>query len=465
MLMQELRRLAHKADEKPWLRRALFWGVLAAGAGLFFLFALQSRMIYDDYAYASLFGGRSFLDYLAFHYTNMNGRIVSNGIFVLFYDLPPAGFAAVQAAGYAALILLLYRIGGHTFRKLNTLWLLALQLLIWFFAPAFGEIFIWKCASLVYLFGSLLALAALLPFFTYLERKSRLSRGADAAKAIGVGILCILGGWSWEGAGTLLVAALALFLLRRRWLQKQKCPLWMWTGFAGSMLGFAALMLSPAQWKRIAGAQTGLASNGAVHGLMRSAFGVAIHCLEHLTPLLVVFCLALAAGLVVQKKKADLNKMQNSVIFLFAAAASLVILIPTGSGWGRAFAAGFFGLLLAVGAALPRLPQRGALRLRALLVAALAFPTMLFAWQYYSELRAAQDTAAAFDAREAMILQAKAAGEASVYVLPIAQQTGTHNVFGADGDISPDTPPEHWMHRWLTNYYGIEVFAAAEAEA
>lgn len=240
-------------DKTPALRKKLFF---AAGTLVFlwmFLLNCLTPYIADDFTFAYAFdtGLRltslpQLLKSLAYHYYEWSGRVVVKFFAQGFTMFPKILFNLFNAAAYLGLGLVIYRLarGRRTGRYDLVTYALILAAL-WEISPAFGQTNLWMCGSCNYLWASLGCLAFLLPWRYYLQKPFSGGWRWNASMALAG----ILAGWLSENtsAGMLvcLVLCLAVLILTRRTV-----PIWMWTGFFGSVAGFVILIAARGNYNR-----------------------------------------------------------------------------------------------------------------------------------------------------------------------------------------------------------------------
>jgi hypothetical protein len=423
--------------------------VLALSGLCFFALAVKSNFKWDDYTYANSARSGKLLPFLAMHARDLNGRLPTHGLLFLLLRHPPVVFAVVAAAAYMGLALALYLLAGRNLKEPRTGWLVLSQILLWATIPVPSEVFFWRSAACTFFIGSTVALWVIVPY--------RLAGGHDpgkaerpgrwpAARAAGMFLLALAGGWSNECMGLALVLTLALFCAKRKWIDKQPWRLWMLAGLAGALTGFLALMLAPAQWSRVQEDYAGVGRSGlapVLHATLLQALNLSMNMLLRWTPLLAV--LLVCIGWRMQSgRKALRHEVLPSLIFLAGALAAVYVLCPVVFLRDRAFAVSWFLLLPAVGSALPALPHKGKMWLRACAAAALGLLCAQALHGYRAEWREAARQQQLWQARDAYIRAEKAKGHLDVTVINLQ-------------DLTED--PQSWPNRAVAAYYGLHSVA------
>ncbi|MDD4850980.1 MAG: DUF6056 family protein [Gemmiger sp.] len=226
------------------------------GALLFawmFLLNCLTPYLADDFTFAYAFdtGLRlqslpQLLQSLAFHYQEWTGRVIVKFFAQGFTMLPKVVFNLCNAAAYLGLGLVVYRLArGRRTGRYDILAFVLIQAALWEVSPAFGQTNLWLCGACNYLWATLGCLACLLPWRYYLQKPF----AAGGKMAAGMAVAGLFAGWLSENtsAGLLVCLVLCLCITLRR---QHKAPLWMWANLAGSLLGFALLVLAPGNYNR-----------------------------------------------------------------------------------------------------------------------------------------------------------------------------------------------------------------------
>ena len=234
-------------------RRRAFCLLAGAVFLVMLLFNCLTPYIADDFTFAYAFdtGLRlqslpQLLQSLAFHYMEWTGRVVVKFFAQGFTMLPKIVFNLCNAAAYLALGLVVYRLAlGRRSGRYDLAAFVLIEAALWEISPAFGQTNLWMCGACNYLWATLGCLAFLLPWRYYLQKPFAARRGMAAAMAAGG----LFAGWLSENTSAGLLVCLVLCIAFLLW-QKQKAPLWMYTGLSGALAGFAILILAPGNYNR-----------------------------------------------------------------------------------------------------------------------------------------------------------------------------------------------------------------------
>ena len=128
--------------------------VLAAVFMVLLLCNVKTPMIADDFAYSFSFADGQRVDSLgdifssmAAHRLWMNGRVIAHFLVQLFLMLPPLVFDIINSTAFAAALYLTASLARKKGER-DSLLLLGCFCLLWIYAPAFGQVFLWLDGAL-----------------------------------------------------------------------------------------------------------------------------------------------------------------------------------------------------------------------------------------------------------------------------------------------------------------------------
>lgn len=182
------------------------------------------------------------------HYFNMNGRVFLHFLVQLMLLLGKPLFNVINSAMYVALLLLMYKHCLGKSKNHNAVLFAVIGLAFWTFSSTtWGVTNVWLDGSINYLWGSVIRLAALLPFRLYADSKEEKK---PLLFLVPTFILCIAAGATNENTGAAFIGMCVLYLIYYR-VKKIKIHLWQITGLFGALAGFAFICLAPANFKRV----------------------------------------------------------------------------------------------------------------------------------------------------------------------------------------------------------------------
>jgi hypothetical protein len=155
--------------------------------------------------------------------------------------MPKAVFNVCNSLCFVYLVWMLYchATGGR--KKDKPLLYALLALLVFLFAPLFGQTCLWETGSCNYLWTTSIVLTFLLPYRLQLEENPPAKKKNFWIWFL---LLGIIAGWTNENTGGALILMVLLILLQLR-RNHQKISIWMFSGLMGSILGYAMLILAP----------------------------------------------------------------------------------------------------------------------------------------------------------------------------------------------------------------------------
>ncbi|MCL1942677.1 MAG: DUF6056 family protein [Candidatus Azobacteroides sp.] len=219
-----------------------------------FLLNYYTPLLSDDYAYSFIHGTtqrvagiKDIIRSQHLHYLLWGGRCIALGLAQFFLYLGKPVFNVINTIGYLILTFLIY-FHINTSKRINVPLYVIINLLIWFFTPAFGETILWVTGTCVYMWTTIFALAFLLPYRFYSSDPEKFKLNSFPVILL-TSILGIIAGWSQEniGGGTVFAVILFLFYLK---ISKIKIPWWSIIGFFTSLGGYLILLSAPGNFTR-----------------------------------------------------------------------------------------------------------------------------------------------------------------------------------------------------------------------
>ena len=237
--------------------------IFVAYLAIFFLRNLLAPFVADDYSYKFIWDGagkgnlingidpnrlqpvENFADILISqwqHYFSWGGRTVAHVFVQFFVTHEKIFFDAANVLVFAALTLLIFKIGtGLPLREMKKSFLILILAGIYFCAPSLIITTVWLTGTCNYLWMCTLELLFLLPFAEAYRRKKFLIPNSTF-------LIALLAGWSIEpgAAVTIFVTFVVLVHFKR---EKNLQP-WMKIGFIFLLVGFALLIFAPGNLHR-----------------------------------------------------------------------------------------------------------------------------------------------------------------------------------------------------------------------
>ena len=246
----------NKADtffSKPLILKICFGLVIVVSFILIYILNVLHPIFGDDWNYCLLPDGhtkvKSFSDILYTqyeHYFTWGGRTV---VHIIAQSLLLVGISIgdfINSLAYLAFTLVSYYMVNQS-NKIKPSLLLAINLLIWFFQPAFGSTILWITGSANYLWGTLIILCFLLPYtkqvFTPTNKNSHL-------RSVLFFIGGIFAGWTNENMAVALIVMLIAFIGYYK-IRLRQTPLWAITGLIGAIIGCVIMIAAPGNYARM----------------------------------------------------------------------------------------------------------------------------------------------------------------------------------------------------------------------
>lgn len=238
--------------------------ILAAAAGIFFLFSWLTPYVYDDIVYHYCYiPGKSFFDIspdtalvnsfadvwrsVQAFFFSWSGRVVPGlTIYTLFWQGKML-FNLLNGVMAAAVIWCICRhICGK--EKVKPLLLLTISALFFLCAPSPGLTLFWANGAVIYMWTALFYLLLLLPYRNFLEYGEP-SRGSWYCRLylLPVGVI---GCNANENVAASALLIIVLTMICAVW-KHRRIPVWMYYGLAGALIGCGVLFGAPGVYQRV----------------------------------------------------------------------------------------------------------------------------------------------------------------------------------------------------------------------
>jgi len=232
-------------------RAGSFKCVAAALLAIFLLMLVLNfltPLVSDDYAYCF-----SFVDWeriesvgeifpsMKMHREYANGRVVAHFFAQLFLLMPKSVFNVVNALCTTAIFFLMLSICGFDKPGKSLFLLLSAFMLIWYFTPDYGQVFLWLDGSCNYSWAIFFSLVFLYPYFRLYTKAEAFPKSWAAIAFLVVSPLA--GAYSESASCAMLFMAFCFLVLSR--IRHKKTPLILVIGFVLACAGFLYMMTSP----------------------------------------------------------------------------------------------------------------------------------------------------------------------------------------------------------------------------
>lgn len=423
--------------------RLCFWAAVLAVFLIMLFCNFNTDLVADDYMYCFSFADDSRIESvgqifpsMAAHRHSMNGRVVAHFMVQLFLMLPKAVFNVFNAAFFAALVWLIYRISkrsaGH-----NAVLLICIFGLIWLLQPEFGQVYLWLDGSVNYLWCAAACMLWLLPWVNrFMEGKS-----PSLPMQIAYIIYSVVVGAFSENASVALIFMAMLFIFLCLVWQKDKIDNWMWLSLIAAFVGFMYMMLAPAE-------SVNKSAEFSIPSLFANFIDTGLYYLRF-WPLLISFvlfyCLALKQG------TGQKSRVLAAIFFLGSLAGHFVLMFAMYCA-GRST---FIGLVLLICANAIIFVSLFDGAYRKLLIILCALCLCFTAYRGYVGVRDIQRTHYLLGFNEQIIYDALASGERHIQVPRPYAQTKYSALEGLAYLNTEDVTD--WPNVYMAKYYGADT--------
>lgn len=251
------------------------------------------------------------------HYIMWGGRSVVHSIDQFLLMLGTTWHDLINTIACIGFIFLIYKIINYG-NKTNVKIFLYVALLLWFCVPEFLSLVLWITYSAVYLWGNLLILAFIYPYYKYYRKSYHCN---EITMSVIMFLSGIIAGWTYENMSIALVGFLVLLLFIMKYYFKEKVPKWMIVGLIGVVIGCAILLFAPGNFNRASSMR-----DTEIHILSRGWSFVKnyiFHILILSILYLYVFYLFLKKSVITSKKRLSIL----SLIFILSAHIGILVMI------------------------------------------------------------------------------------------------------------------------------------------
>lgn len=306
----------------------LFWMIaILVCFSVIFILNILTPLISDDFAYMFVYGEDrlvssvgDILESQENHYYMWGGRSIVHFIAQVLLILPPYIADLLNSFVYMGYIFLIYyHIKGRGKNSLSLFILITLA--VWFLQPVLGDTVFWITGAANYLWGTTLILLFLLPFRMYQGQKGNVV--TQILMSVIIFICGVVAGWTNENTAAAMLL-ISILYCAYFYSQKWNIPVWLITGFIGSLAGFFLMIAAPGNYVRAGDSSFDLFV--LIYRLFNSTQTLLFYC----GPLLLVTLLMYIIFYRFPYKNSDDN-LKLSLIYTIAAIAAVyaMVLSPT----------------------------------------------------------------------------------------------------------------------------------------
>ncbi|SHE55393.1 DUF3329 domain-containing protein [Dysgonomonas macrotermitis] len=182
------------------------------------------------------------------HYLYWGGRNVVHFIDQLLLLFSPLVREIINSLAFLGFIYIIYKIANAR-KEVSPYLFLFIAIVLWIGLPTFPQTVVWITGSANYLWGTLIALAFIYPYYNYYQTESLKN---SVARNILFFIAGIFSGWTNENLSVALLFILFVFLLYFK-IRHIRLPQWAVWGFIGALSGCAIMLAAPGNFIRAEG--------------------------------------------------------------------------------------------------------------------------------------------------------------------------------------------------------------------
>jgi len=425
---------------------------------LMYFFNYLTPLASDDFNYHFIYwdhctpdtrinGFKDIISSMAYHYYEINGRVLLHGILEVFTFIGKPFFNVVNSLMYVMLSLLIYKhCVGLRKSKHSLLLYLAINVMLWLFVQRWGQTTVWMTGSVNYLWGCVIRLIALLPFRLYADYEGAQKNHWSLAALMFFG--GVIAGATNENTGAAMIGMMALFMISYR-VHLKKVPVWSITGLVGAVAGYAFMVLAPSNfsranvWNEIGNSFSQRVVNIPGNSILILAAPAALY-------------VVLAYLLYTYRKGDQTYKLSTSFIYILGTFSGIYAMLATPFFPSRAWFGIVVLMIIAVGNLIFQIDLIP-ISLRRVSALVLLFCCV---WCAMSFVKAAEDTiqvSRAYNDRVHYIEQEKALGNYDI-VVERFDAIYAHSPLYEVVDLSPI--PDNWSNQSKAAYYEVNSIVA-----
>lgn len=316
---------------------------------------------------------------------------------------------------------------------------------MWAFTPELGQDIFWLSGAVNYLLPMLPIMGLICIYRCHFEKPFSSDK---IPRCIIITIIGILAGWSLENSGITVPVIAGLYMLLYR-KHNRKIPKWAICGFIGAVLGYAALIIAPGNFKR---------RDIEIQSVSLSLpFKLAV-----ITYYWIIFAGVLTAVFIAASiiciRKGKKTQLWQGLIFAVAALVSAYCMIAAPSSPERTWFITIALMTAADGILLKAvIPETGHTSIKAVFCAA---ALIILGTMAADTMLASYDIRNQFAERKQIILEEKSEGktviEIPVYSLKYPFKANRYALYGLyDVELGENAPNS--FNKAIADYYGVEA--------
>jgi len=389
-------------------------------------------------------------------YLQWTGRVFSSLLVFSLSNTNKVIFNVLNTIAYIVFLTLICLISyDKFFKEKQTILLIFVNIVIWFFSPLFGQTFLWLTGSIVYMWSSIPVL-----YIIYLTKKELVfhSKRNEIFFIVFITFLGIVAGTSFENLS--FSAVFVLFsLLVIRLLKKQKLKAYQVFGFLSTIVGLIILYIAPGNTVR-ASLFGSMKYTGSYFEFLAKNLIRLFTISDYITPFILAFLCLMIITIMKSNSKEFFLKLKvnlSSFIFFIAGLIGFFILIGSPVVNLRALFGPVFFLTISI-CSLIYSKVDNIFKNRLLMIITF-FCILIYIPSLYTSLKEAVVIKNKYDDREKYILNQKEIGNKNIIVKKI-ESKNRYNILYNFSDIQEDETS--WVNRSLSHYYKISSIKTTE---
>lgn len=354
----------------------------------------------------------------------------------------------LNSIAYILFAYIIYKISNLN-KKTNPSLFFFINILIWFYQPAFAQTILWITGSANYLWGTFIIIS-----FLYFFCKSFIKEESDSSiyKCILLFLFGIIAGWTNENTAIGMISLICLLIIYLKTTHK-KTPVWMIIGLTGAIIGFIIMIAAPGNFARYENVIEGnkIIQESKVKFYLSRLLPVIGDFYKFVLPLVMIYSLALVTYIYFEKKR-NLPIIYLSLCFCIAGVIADLAMIASPEFPPRAWFGIITFFIIAIGIIYANL-ETDHIYISVIKTLLIFFASIYFLLSYQKGFKDLYAINKIFEKREQIINQQPNKAEFDfVTKESINPQTGFPMI-----DEIP-SKPDHWINMFYLRYHNIKSF-------
>lgn len=427
-----------------------FWGLILLLNIIYPLYA-------DDWGYTFMTGSEltqkitGFSDILNSqyqHYFLHGGRTIVHIIAESLLLIQNYWTDIFNSIAYILFAYIIYKI-SNTNKQTNPSLFFFINILIWFFQPAFAQTILWITGSANYLWGTLIIISFLYFFCQFFIKEDNKS---SIGKCILFFFFGIIVGWTNENTAIGMIVLICLLIIYLKIAQKE-IPTWIITGLVGAIFGFIIMIAAPGNYLRYQDVIVGnkIIEQSKIKFFLSRSLPIIGDFYKFALPLVMIYSLTLVTYIYFEKKR-NTRIIFLSLSFFLAGLVADLAMIASPEFPPRAWFGIITFFIIAIGIIYANL-KANHIYISVIKALLIFFASIYFLFSYQRGFKDLYAINKIFEKREQIIQQQPNKAEFDfVTHESINPQTGFPMI-----DEIP-SKPDHWINMFYLRYHNIKSF-------